>query len=180
MLYSYKECVLKYKSDYQIRKAIEREELFQIEKGIYSDSKYASHLEVLAKKYPNAIMTMNSAFYYYGLTDTIPQCSHLATDRDAAKIGDNRVKQSFVSKEVLNLGVVHEKQSDFVMRVYSKERMLVELVRNKSKLPYDYYKEIIANYRRLVYELDIQEIDEIARAFPRSKKIIQILQDEVF
>lgn len=180
MLYSYQECFSKYKSDYQIRKAIEKGELFQLEKGIYSDSEYASHLEICAKKYPNAVVTMHSAFYHYGLTDTIPDYSHLATDRDAAKIKDNRVKQSFIPGEVLKLGVVSEPQADYVINIYSKERLLIELVRYKSKLPYDYYKEIIGRYRKLIYELDIQEIEKIVSAFPKSNKIMQILQDEVF
>ena len=86
MLFSYQECLLKYRSDYQIKKAIKRKELYQIEKGIYSDCKVVSPTEILAKKYPNAIVTMHSAFYYYGLTNTIPEYSYLATDRNAAKI----------------------------------------------------------------------------------------------
>lgn len=180
MLYSYQECISKYQNDYQIRKVIENGSLFKIEKGVYSDSKYVSDLEIFAKKYPTAIVTMNSAFYHYGLTDTIPQYSYLATDRDAAKIKDSRVKQSFLPKEILRLGVVSATQPNFTLQVYSKERMLVELVRCKSKLPYDYYKEIIGNYRRLICELDIQEIQEITNVFPRSNKINQIIQDEVF
>lgn len=41
------------------------------------------------------------------------------------------------------------------IRIYNKERMLIELVRYKSKLPFDYYKEIILNYRKLLPRLDI-------------------------
>lgn len=180
MLYSYQECILKYKSDYQIKKAIESGELFLLEKGIYSDSPYVFQLEIFAKKYPNAIVTMDSAFYHYGLTDTIPRVSYLATDRDASKIKDERVKQCFVSRDVLELGVVNETQRDYEVKIYSKERMLIELVRHKSKLPYDYYKEIIGNYRKIICELDIQELQEMASMFPRSNKIVQTLQDEVF
>lgn len=132
--------------------------MFQLEKGIYSDSKRASEEEILVKKYPNAIFTMDSAFYHYGLTDTIPEHAHLATDRDASKMKDDRVKQCFFPKEVLELGVVKELQADYEIKIYSKERMLIEVVRNKSKLPYDYYKEIIGRYRKLVNEMDIQEV----------------------
>lgn len=35
-------------------------------------------LEIIMKKYPNAILTLNSAFYYYGLTVTIPQIMEYA------------------------------------------------------------------------------------------------------
>lgn len=180
MLFSYQECLLKYRSDYQIKKAIKKKELYQIEKGIYSDSKVVSPTEVLAKKYPNAIVTMHSAFYYYGLTNTIPEYSYLATDRNAAKIRDNRVKQCFIPKDVLELGVVEEVQKDITIRIYSKERMLIELVRNKSKLPYDYYKEIIKCYRSMVDKLDIQEIQKASLIFPKSSKIMKRLQSEVF
>lgn len=180
MLYTYQECIEKYGSDYQMRKVIENGELFQLEKGIYSDTQYATEEEILAKKYPDAILTMDSAFYHYGLTDTIPDYSYLATDRDASKMKDERVKQCFLPKEVVELGVVWEKQIDYEIKIYSKERMLIEVVRNKSKLPYDYYKEIIGRYRKLVNELDIQEVQEMAAAFPKSNKIMERLESEVF
>lgn len=180
MLYTYQECIEKYGSDYQMRKVIEKGELFKLEKGIYSDIQYATEEEILAKKYPEAILTMDSAFYHYGLTDTIPDYSHLATDRDASKMKDERVKQCFLPKEVVELGVVKEKQIGYEIKIYSKERMLIEVVRNKSKLPYDYYKEIIGRYRKLVNELDIQEVQEMAAAFPKSNKIMERLESEVF
>lgn len=180
MIYSYQECIARYQNDYQLKKAIENGELYQIEKGLYSDFKYVSESEVLAKKYPHAIVTMNSAFYHYGLTDTIPTQSYLATDRDATKIKDSRIKQFYIPRDILELGVVREEQVDYSIRIYSKERMLVELVRNKSKFPYDYYKEIVNNYRKMIDQLDIQAVEEIALAFPKSNKIIKTLQDEVF
>ena len=57
--------------------------------------------------------------------------------------------------------------------------MLVELIRYKSKLPYDYYKEIILNYRRILPTLDIQEIQDLTLSAPKSNKVFEILQAEV-
>ena len=48
-------------------------------------------LEIIMKKYPNAILTLNSAFYYYGLTDTIPDHYYVATPKSNRKIEDVRV-----------------------------------------------------------------------------------------
>lgn len=50
-------------------------------------------------KYPNAVVTMKSAFYFHGLTDMIPDECDLATTRDATKIKDERVKQYFIPEE---------------------------------------------------------------------------------
>ena len=47
-------------------------------------------LEIIMKKYPNAILTLNSAFYYYGLTDTIPDHYYVATPKSNRKIEDVR------------------------------------------------------------------------------------------
>jgi integrase len=50
---------------------------------------------VIRKRYPKAVFTLNSAFYYQGLTGTIPSFYYLATGKDAAKITDKKVKQVF-------------------------------------------------------------------------------------
>ena len=63
--------------------------------------------------------------------------------------------------------------------MYSKERMLIELLRYKSKLPFDYYKEVLLNYRKIMPQLNIQLIQEYAYAAPRSGKIMETLQTEV-
>ena len=63
--------------------------------------------------------------------------------------------------------------------VYSRERMLIELLRYKSKLPFDYYKEILLNYRKIMPQLDIQAIQDYAMDAPKSGKIMDTLQMEV-
>ena len=56
----------------------------------------------------------------------------------------------------------------------------INSVKEQNKLPFDYYKEILSNYRNLIYELDIERIQEYAESFPRHKMISQALQAEVF
>ena len=36
------------------------------------------------------------------------------------------------------------------IRIYDRERMLIELIRSAKNLPFDYYKEIIESYRRII------------------------------
>ena len=57
--------------------------------------------------------------------------------------------------------------------------MLIELIRNKNKLPFDYYKEILLNYRKVINELDIQAIQEYAFALPKTSMVLETLQLEV-
>ena len=57
--------------------------------------------------------------------------------------------------------------------------MLIELIRNKNILPFDYYKEIIENYRNIIYELDIEKIQEYIKKFPKKDYINNAIQLEV-
>ena len=123
---------------------------------------------------------MNSAFYYHALTDVIPEFYYLATDKASAKIKDKRIKQIFEMKHLLEIGVVEIEYQGMIIKIYDKERMLIELIRNKSKLPYDYYKEIIGYYRKMTLDLDVERIQSYAMLFPKSSLISNTLQAEVF
>ncbi len=180
MLYSYPDCVQQWQSDYQIKKQIASGKLFQIEKGVYSDVPDVSALAVISFKYPKGILTMDSAFYYHGLTDVIPDEFHIATDKHAIHINDKRVHQYYVLSDYLDIGVMTMERRDASFRIYDKERMLIELLRFKNKFPFDYYKEIIGNYRKLIYDLDIERIQDYAESFPRSRRISEALEMEVF
>ena len=177
MIYTYKECIEKYKTDYEIRKLLTLGKLKRVSRGVYSDDIYESELAIISKSYPHAVFTMNSAFYFHGLTDTIPCSYYLMTDNDSTKIKDERVCQFFDNSNSLTMGVEKKNYSGTEIRIFNRERMLVELIRNKNKLPFDYYKEIIANYRKLIYEWDIQEY---AIQLPKTKRVLEVLQLEVF
>ena len=180
MLFTYSDCLKKWQSDYQIKKQIQSGKLYQIEKGVYSDEPTVSTLAIITFKYPLGIVTMDSAFYYHGLTDVIPDVVHLATDKHAIYINDNRVHQYYVLSNILNVGATTVERRDATVRIYDKERMLIELLRFKNKFPFDYYKEIIGNYRNIIYDLDIERIQDYAESFPRSKMINDALEMEVF
>jgi hypothetical protein len=146
---------------------------------VHSEEKDVPYLALLHFKYPNAIVTMSTAFYLHGLTDVIPDCYDLATDRDAVKIRDKKVRQFFLQREVCDLGSETMDYKGYEIRIFCKERMLIELIRYKSKLPMDYYKEILLNYRKMMPVLNVQLIQDYAVASPKSSRVLEILQTEV-
>ena len=180
MLYSYEECIKKYGNHYQIMKRIENKDLYKIECGIYSDKSRTSEIEVISYKYPNAIFTMNSAFYFHSLTDVIPDKYFLATSKDAYKIPDKRIKQTFHRDERINLGKSVIEYQNAMLPIYDQERMLIELIRNRRTLSFDYYKEIIENYRKRVRSLDIEKLQYYISMFPNQNRIFEAIQLEVF
>ena len=179
MLYSYSECEVKYGSHYKIGKAIDAGDLYKVEAGVYSDTPYVPEIEIIAFKYPCGVLTLNSAFYYHGLSDVVPNKYYLATSKDAYKIRDPRVKQVFCRNEKFAIGISRMDHQGTNIQIYDRERMLIELITNASKMPFDYYKEIIESYRRAMYNLDIQKLQEYIAAFSKGTTIMKAIELEV-
>ena len=174
------ECLNEYGSDYCINKMVKEGKLFRIDKGIFSEKEYVPELAVLSFKYPKAVITMDTAFYLYGLTDEVPDVCTMATKREAAPIVDKRVKQIFIPEEILDLGRATMNCQGYDLQIFDLERMLVELVRYKSKLPFHYYKVILGNYRRMLPQLNAEKIQNYAEAVPKSDRVIRTIRAEVY
>jgi hypothetical protein len=61
---------------------------------------------------------------------------------------DKNIKQIFDNYDSMDVGVEIKKYPEDNIKVFSKKRLLIELIRNKNKPLFDYYKEIISSYRR--------------------------------
>ena len=85
-------------------------------------------LEIIMKKDPNAILTLNSAFYYYGLTDTIPDHYYVATPKSNRKIEDVRVKQIYENSNAFEMGKTTIEYDGVDITIYNEERLLIELI----------------------------------------------------
>ena len=179
MLLSYNDCENKYGNHYQVKNALDSGRLYKIEPGIYSEIPDVSELEIVSFKHAQAVFTMDSAFYYHGMTDVIPEQYHLATLKDAHKIRSNRIKQYFHRNDIFSIGLISLQHNNTAIRIYDRERMLIELIRNKKNLPFDYYKEIIESYRRVIQMLDIEKLQEYIPSFPKQNHIWEAIELEV-
>ena len=180
MLYFHKELREKLKSDYQIQKAVTNKEYYKIESGLYSDVEFVNPLEIIVKKYPNAILTSDSAYYYYDLTDVIPDYFYLATKRSDSRINDKNIKQVFIPNDLFDFGKTQIEVENIRINIYDEERILVELIRKKNIIPFDYYKEIITNYRKKADKLDIYKIQEYISYYKNESSLYDTLMREVF
>jgi len=179
MLYNWREINTIYGYPRKIREALNKGELYKVARGYYSDKPYINPFILIAAKYPYAIITMNTAFYIYGLTDVIPEKTFLATMRNATRIADNSVTQVFLSKDVFEQGKTQQDYDGVAITIYDRERMLVEALRNSKSMPFDYYKEIISGYRRISGDLDYQKVEDYISLFKKSKFLFNRLRHEV-
>ena len=88
--------------------------------------------------------------------------------------------QVWVPKEKLNVGKEKIKVNGNTINIYNKERLLVELIRKRNQIPFDYYKEIINNYRKIVDTLDSYKIEQYIALYKNENTLGNIILREVY
>ncbi len=168
MLKTHKELIKELGSDVVIARQVVEGQLLRVNRGIYSDKPYASFVEIAMKRYPDAVVTLESAFFCQGLTDVIPDVLHLATDRAASRMADARICQHFVPAKILRVGATSISYNGAAIRTYDLERLVIEVVRMRTKIPFDLYKEVVNALRLRNAELYPAKIDDyLTPLFPR-------------
>ena len=180
MVITYREALEKLGSRYRVRKAVSEGALYPVGRGMYSTSRDEDALAVIAKRYPGAILTGQTALYAHGLVTAPPDRIDLATRRGGTKIRDGAVRQHFIPEGWLGVGRSTVSVDGTELPAYDQERMLLELMRSRNKLPYDLYREAVASFRRRSERLDIYRLQDYAEAIPRGEAHLERAREEVF
>ena len=180
MLLRFQDCRRRFGSPYQIEKAVREGRLFKMMPGVYSESGEESEIEVLQVRYPKAVLTLDSAYYYYDMTDEVPESYVLATADNAPRIKEPNVRQVYVPCDALMVGAVKYDYEGETLQIYDIERLLVETARMKNLMPADLYKEVVLWYRANLGRLDSSKIGEYAVAFPHKDRIMSVIDAEVY
>lgn len=180
MLYTFAECKRKYGSPYQINKAVGERLLFKMGAGIYSDTGEENELQIVQWRHPRAVMTLDSAFFYYDLTDEIPDVYCMATDCKARRIVDPLVRQFYMPAGTFEIGQTTIEYCGDTVRTYDLERLLIETARMKAKLDPDSYKEVILSFRKRSEKLEAYKITDYLQHFAKRDAIETIISEEVF
>lgn len=179
-MFDYKECEARFGSAYRIRNAIADGKVFRLAKGVYSLTGKGSELEVLQFLYPESVLSFGAAYYYYDLTDVVPEQYDFVTARNARRITDERVKQYYVPEQVLRVGMCERELQGERLRVYNLERLVIETARMKCSLPPDFYKEIVLALRAKTNEMVPAKIGDYLGNFPKREMIERIIDEEIF
>ena len=96
------------------------------------------------------------------------------------EILNDKIEQIFMANHLFEIGKSQVNYNNIKMNIYNKERMLIELIRNKNTFAFDYYKEIISHYREIADEIDMSLLADYLECFANGKNIFEIMHREVF
>lgn len=134
-----------------LNKLINENKLFRIKKGVYQWIEApVEESAIIFKLIPKAILCMESALYYHGYADRIPNCFHIAVDRDSNKrkykINYPIVKPYYMESKYLEIGLIEGKINGTKVRVYDKERTICDVLRFSNKMDREIFNKALQNY----------------------------------
>jgi hypothetical protein len=165
--------------DYHVKRLVKEGKLFFIEKGVYSTTTEINYLEYIMKKHPNAVIDLWTACYCYGFLKENKLPYVVATKQKDRKIKNEKIKQIFMSDDLYNLGGNILKFEGIKIKTFDIERLLIEVVRNKTNIEYSTYEEIIQSYRKLKNLLNKRKLLLYLSHF-KDKRIALRISKEIF
>lgn len=179
MIIRHKDLVNKGYSAYQIKKLVEDKKLFFVKKGIYSTDNNINYFELIAKKHPNAIYTLETAAYIYKLKKTLPNTYYVSSKQKDRKMKESFIKQIFMTDDLYHVGVNNMTYQNVNIRAYDLERLLIEIVRNKTNIDNSSYREMIDSYSKIAKLLNKRKLEEYLSHF-KNPKIVERINREVY
>jgi hypothetical protein len=179
MIYFHNDFTKRGYKDYHVKRLLKEGKLFYIKKGVYSTTKEINYLEYIVKKHPNAIINLWTACYCYGFLKENIEPYAIATKQKDRKIRDEKIKQIFMSDDLYNLGLNILKYDGIKITTFDIERLLIEVVRNKTNIDFEIYTEIIESYKKIRNILNKRKIELYLSHF-KDKKISMRIVKEVF
>jgi len=135
-----------------IQKLIEKGFIEKIKRGYYHwiDQSNSSETVIINSLFPDAVLCMDTALFYYGYSDRNPVEWHLAIDKNVSK---RRVKIDYPFIKVyrtepylLSIGKTKGNIDDIEVRIYDRERTICDCLRNMNRMDKEIFNKAIQNY----------------------------------
>lgn len=125
----------------------------RVKQGYYrivEHTEYHSEAKLISQLYPDGIICMISALFYYGYSDRTPINWDIAIDRNTSKARFNidypYVKPYYIDKAHLEYGVTEGQYEDCVLKIFDRDRLICECIKHENKMDREIYNKAIINY----------------------------------
>lgn len=109
-----------------------------------------SEAKLISQLYPDGIICMTSALFYYRYSDRTPPNWDIAIDRNVSKARFNidypYVKPYYIEKAHLQYGVTEGQYEDCVLKIFDRDRLICECIKHENKMDKEIYNKAIRSY----------------------------------
>lgn len=138
-------------SKYEVKKYTDLGILERITQGYYKlSASDISDAKLISLIIPESVLTFDSALFYYGYSDRIPQKWHLAVDKDISKakvrIDYPFIKSYYMECKLLDIGVELITIDGSKMNIFSRDRLICECLKYEDRMDIETINKAIINY----------------------------------
>ena len=137
----------------EISELVESGYIERVKQGYYRIVEHTedhSEATLISQLYPDGIICMVSALFYYGYSDRTPINWDIAIDRNVSKARFNidypYVKPYYIDKAHLEYGVTEGQYEDCVLKIFDRDRLICECIKHENKMDREIYNKAIINY----------------------------------
>ena len=116
----------------------------------WQDDRSFSEAATIVKLFPDAILCMETALQYYGYADSTPATWCLAVDKNSTKsrfdIDYPIIKPFYMQVKLLEIGVESCIIDGISMRIYDRDRVICDCLRQMNKMDAEIYNKAIQSY----------------------------------
>lgn len=138
---------------YDIRKLLEKHVLERVRHGYYTlvaTNENRSDAEIIARFFPEGVLCMYTALFYYGYSNRTPLAWDIAISKDVSKsrfkLDYPYVQPYYMEEYLLSFGVTDATYGDTVLKIFDKDRLICESIFFESKIDRETYNKAIQSY----------------------------------
>ncbi len=135
-----------------IQRMLEEGLIEKVKRGYYHwiEDNGKSEVVIINSLFPDAVLCMETALFYYGYSDRNPAEWNIAIDKNVSrqrtKIDYPFVKAYRVEPALLSVGET-KGEIDFIeVRIYNRDRTICDVLRNMNKMDKEIFNKAIQNY----------------------------------
>lgn len=138
-------------SSRQINRLMEEGIIYRIKHGFYELIDYFPKEEVvIARLFPEAVIFLESALFYYEYTDRIPSAWQIAVDKNSQKskydIDYPLIEPYYLEPKFIDIGVDKIQVDGVEVRIYDRDRTICDVLRYEKKLEKEVFNNAIGRY----------------------------------
>lgn len=135
----------------QIQGLVHSGVLYHVKNGYYSiHFEERSQEEIILGMFPDGILTMETALYFYRYLENPPEVWSIALSKNISKsrlkIDYPKVYPYYTEPDVMNLGVSEIPFAGGMMKIYSKERLICDCLKYEERMSREAAKRALMAY----------------------------------
>ncbi len=139
-----------------------------------------SEVVMINSLFPDAVLCMETALFYYGYSDRNPAEWNITIDKNTSrqrtKIDYPFIKAYRVEPALLSIGEIKGEIDDTKVRIYDRDRTICDVLRNMNKMDKEIFNKAVQGYVKDPKKNipNLMEYAKVLRAQKRVKELIGV------